>query len=426
VKYIIISLLSSIFGTIEAQLPIPKVVLVIADGIPADVMERLQPPAMQQLIKEGQYTRAFVGGKTGTYSQTPTISAPGYNDMLTGTWAYKHNVWDNDKQHPDYNYPSIFRLLKSSRPESRTAIFSTWIENRKTLLGEDLPATGKLHTDYVFDGYEKDTVRFPHDTASAYLHHIDEYVVHCADSVIRKNGPELSWIYLEYTDDVGHSKGTGSAFDSAIGMLDNQMRKIAEAIHFRETHYNEQWLLLITTDHGRDSITGMGHGDQSDRERTTWMILNKPVGNAYFFSMPPAIVDVLPSVADYLHIPIKASVARELDGVPFTGPVSVSNAQMTAAGDSLTVTWKSFIPGEKIKIYISFTNNIHEGKQDEYKLIGKIVSSAGTFSCSIPALAEKTFYKVIIEAKYNSLNIWHIEKALQAGTNCPRTSISPS
>jgi len=288
-KYIIICLLSSIFGSIEAQLPIPKVVLVIADGIPADVMERLQPPTMQQLIKEGQYTRAFVGGKTGTYSQTPTISAPGYNDMLTGTWAYKHNVWDNDKQHPDYNYPSIFRLLKSSSPESRTAIFSTWIENRKTLLGEDLPATGKLHTDYVFDGYEKDTVRFPHDTAGAYLHYIDEYVVHCADSVIRKNGPELSWIYLEYTDDVGHSKGTGSAFDSAIGMLDNQVRKIAGAIHFRETHYNEQWLLLITTDHGRDSITGMEHGDQTDRERTTWMILNKPVGNAYFFSMPPAM-----------------------------------------------------------------------------------------------------------------------------------------
>jgi len=36
--------------------------MVIADGIPADVMERLKPNNMQQIIKEGAYKRAYVGG----------------------------------------------------------------------------------------------------------------------------------------------------------------------------------------------------------------------------------------------------------------------------------------------------------------------------------------------------------------------------
>ncbi len=94
--------------------PARKAVIVIADGIPADVIERLKPPAMQAIIDKGAYTRAFVVGKKGTYTQTPTISAPGYNDMLTGTWAYKHNVWDNDGQKPDYSYPTIFRILKNA------------------------------------------------------------------------------------------------------------------------------------------------------------------------------------------------------------------------------------------------------------------------------------------------------------------------
>jgi hypothetical protein len=154
----------------------PKVVIVIADGIPADVIERLRPPAMQQIIKEGAYTRAHVGGTKGTYTETPTISAPGYNDMLTGTWGYKHNVWDNDNQHPNYNYPTIFRIFKTAKPTGTTAIFSTWVQNRKMLLGTGLPQTGNLSVDYVYDGYEKDTIAFPHDKASLYLHHIDEHV----------------------------------------------------------------------------------------------------------------------------------------------------------------------------------------------------------------------------------------------------------
>ncbi|SDE04337.1 Type I phosphodiesterase / nucleotide pyrophosphatase [Mucilaginibacter pineti] len=394
--------------------PKPKVVIVIADGIPADVMERLHPPAMQQIIKEGAYTRAYVGGNIGTYTQTPTISAPGYNDMLTGTWAYKHNVWDNDNQHPNYNYPTIFRLFKTARPTGTTAIFSTWIENRKTLLGAGLPETKKLTIDYVYDGFEKDSTRFPHDTASLYLHQIDEHVVHAADSVIRIKAPDLSWIYLEYTDDVGHSKGTGKEFDKAIGLLDEQMKKIAAAIHFREANYHEKWLLVITTDHGRDSLTGAEHGDQNTRERTTWMILNHPVTNGYFKISQPAIVDILPSVANYLNISLPVSVKRELDGVPFTGPVSLSNARLNATAQAFTLKWKTFAPAEKLKIYITYTNHAKEGKKDIYKLIGTPSASAEKFHYHSADLLHHPFYKIVIEGKNNTLNVWHVVKAATA------------
>ncbi|MES2061203.1 MAG: alkaline phosphatase family protein [Bacteroidota bacterium] len=388
----------------------PKVVLVIADGIPADVIERLRPPAMQQIIKEGTYTRAHVGGNKGTYTETPTISAPGYNDMLTGTWGYKHNVWDNDNQHPNYNYPTIFRLFKTARPAGTTAIFSTWVENRKMLLGTGLPQTGNLAVDYVYDGFEKDTVRFPHDKASLYLHHIDDHVVNCADSVIRTKAPDLSWIYLEYTDDVGHSKGTGKEFDKAIGLLDAQMKKISDAIHYREANYKEKWLLVITTDHGRDSLTGSGHGDQSLRERTTWFILNKPVTNAYVKSAQPGIVDILPSVANYLNIDLPVAAKRELDGVPIIGPVSVSNARLDATAGGFTLKWKAFAPTEKLKVYITYTNNVKEGKPDTYKLIGTPLAGTQKFSYTTAALLKQPFYKVVIKGKNNTVNVWHVVK----------------
>ena len=40
-----------------------KVVFVIADGIPADIMERVAKPNLDIVIRSGAYKRAFVGGQ---------------------------------------------------------------------------------------------------------------------------------------------------------------------------------------------------------------------------------------------------------------------------------------------------------------------------------------------------------------------------
>ena len=393
---------------VRAQ-PAPKVILVIADGIPADVIERLKPPAMQQIISRGAYKRSYVGGIPGTYTETPTISAPGYNQMLTGTWGYKNNVWNNENQDPNYHYPSIFRLFKTARPKGTTAIFSTWIDNRIVLLGEGLPQTGYLKLDYTFDGYEKDTMAFPHDNERKYVQKIDEYVVKCADSVIRHFAPDLSWIYLEYTDDVGHAKGTGAAFDSAVLQMDNYFRTLSNAMQYREAHFNENWLLVFTTDHGRDSIRGQGHGGQSERERTTFIMINKPVTNAYFATANPAVVDILPSVANFLNIKLQPPAREEIDGVPFIGKVSISNARIEVKGDSLSVFWDAFDTNEEVSIAIAYTNNVKDGGKDKYQELGKANSFDKQFRCKVKELAGRPFYKVLVRGRHNDINVWHTE-----------------
>ena len=70
-------------------------VFILLDGIPADVIEQVDTPALDEIAAAGGYARASVGGALGGRTETPTISAPGYMSLLTATWADKHNVRGN-------------------------------------------------------------------------------------------------------------------------------------------------------------------------------------------------------------------------------------------------------------------------------------------------------------------------------------------
>jgi predicted AlkP superfamily pyrophosphatase or phosphodiesterase len=382
-----------------------KAVFIIVDGIAADVIEKLDPPNLKKISNIGGFAHTIVGGEKGGYSQTPTISAVGYNSVLTGTWVNKHNVWDNDIAQPNYNYPTIFRLLKTQYPNKKIGVFSSWLDNRTKLVGDNFKATGDIAVDYKFDGLELDTVNYPHDKQRSYMHRIDEKVVDEAASFIRDKGPDLSWVYLEYTDDMGHMHGDSPEFYKAIGYADQQVGRIWDAIEQRQKNNNEDWLIVITTDHGRDSATGHNHGGQSNRERSGWIVTNAKNLNDHFKKNESAMVDIMPTIARFMDIDIPADIAREVDGIPLTGNISFTDLSAVKSNGKAQLSWKAREKSGTVKIWVSATNAFKTGGKDEYHLVGEYPLTSQKATIDLQKMPSD-FYKIVVEGKNNRMGRW--------------------
>jgi hypothetical protein len=378
-----------------------KTLFIILDGIQRELLEDNPTPNIDEISSRGAYVHAYVGGLKGGYSETPTISAVGYNSLLTGVWYNKHNVRGNDITQPNYNYWTVFRHFKAAFPHKTTAVYSTWLDNRTKLVGENLPETGFLNLDFHFDGLEIDTLGYPHDDSSNYIRQIDRMVSEYAAFDIQLKGPDLSWVYLQYTDDMGHRYGASEQMNLAIQEADRQVGLIWQAIKFREETFQESWLVIITTDHGRGE-GGFGHGGQTDAERATWIVSSKPL-NEHSQEIP-GVVDIFPSICSYMNIPIPKNHAMELDGISLLETPYAANLSGTVKEGKLELFWKSYSRRDKAKVWVTAGNQFRFGKTDHYRLIGEVDLADERASLDLGHRYQNL--KVVLELPAGYINVW--------------------
>ncbi len=402
-KIRLFALLCVLFAT-TAFAKTRKAVFIIIDGVPADMIERLNTPAIDEIAARGSFERAYTGGEVGGYSQTPTISAIGYTNLLTATWLNKHNVDGNSNLKPNYNYWTIFRIAKEQKKDYKTAIYSSWTDNRTVLLGEGKPETGNLKIDYVCDGYDLDTKRFPKKEKELHIFDIDEFVTKQAAQGIKNDAPDLSWVYLWYTDDAGHIEGNGKFFDEYTLKADQQIAQIWEAVKYREANFDEEWMVVVTTDHGRTE-NGHDHGGQSERERTTWISTNQPV-NRHFHGGQLAITDITPSICRFMGFEVPQPVLWEQDGMPFIGPVDIANMKTSPYDDDMILSWDCLNPNAEVTIYAATDNLCKTGGKDEWIKLGTVPASCRSYRIKSGQLPASKFYKFVLQTPNNHLNRW--------------------
>lgn len=138
------------------------------------------------------------------------------------------------------------------------------------------------------------------------------------------------------------------------------------------------------------------------------MVTNAKELNSHFYNNP-GIVDIMPTIANYLNVSIPKPALMEVDGVSLTGILSADSLTATYSNDSIHLTWTALEKDGNVKIWLATTNHFKEGGKDNYTLIKEVPVSNESYSFNVKNQLSD-FYKIVLEGKYNFLNRWVILK----------------
>lgn len=298
----------------------PKALLVGIDGVQLERLTALNPPNFARL----QLSRAYTGGIVGEASQQSTYSGPGWGSILTGTWAYKHQITSNSSGLASQNYPSIFKRLKEANANLKMASLASWGPINTQFFTNDVAGINLVASDLSDDEMLGKAIAF------------------------MNSGGDFTFIHLGEPDHVGHASGFGSSYDNSILVADQQLGQLLNTVETLRAASGDDWLVLVTTDHGRDS-SGYNHGSQTFSEKSTFIASNKPL-NAEFTNAPTAVANTAfnglygypaqTTIAPTLlrHMGVEPQISWQLDGIPLVGATGVRKVM---TGTSNNLTWLS-------------------------------------------------------------------------------------
>jgi len=285
-------------ATLTAAEPSKKVIFIGIDGCRWDAVEAAETPNLDQLVKDGFLA---IGTEILAPRETPgdTVSGPGWSNLLCGVWPDKHGVVDNSFKGSNYKeYPHFFARLKEVRPHAVTASFSDWGPIKDKILS----AADEVYTEDAHGaaGYAEADVR----AADA-----------CIEA-LRTKQPDAVMLYQGQVDETGHAKGfhpTVAEYRQAIERVDGSIGRVLKAICERPSFAQEDWLVIVATDHGG---VGLNHGGgrKLDEIHRTFLIVSGPSSMKGRTEAPTYQVDVVATAL--AHLGVMPKPEWKLDGHP--------------------------------------------------------------------------------------------------------------
>ena len=215
-----------------------------------------------------------------------TVSAPGWSSMLTGVWPSKHGVRDNSFVGSRFDrYPHFFRRLKEACNWAFTASIVNW---------------EPIHSNIVTQA----------DLSTAYA--TDAEVAQAASQLVSQHDPDVLFLHFDEVVQAGHSYGFGPnvpGYLDTIGLVDGRIGVVLTALRGRKSYGQEDWLILISTDHGG---SGREHGENVPEHRTIFLIVSGPATALVQIEPPPLVLDIAPTV--FTHLGLCIDTAWDWDG----------------------------------------------------------------------------------------------------------------
>ena len=265
----------------------PKVLLVGWDGVRDDTARRLAPPALTELAEGGRWWSTTLPDVT----VAPTVTAVGWSTILTGAWPDEHGVMGNEEElNRLHRYPEVLTTAYCERPTLNTYGAASALIFGTTFGPGPLLGPGVRTVDWV------DRRKHPGKFTET-----DPLIQQAAEHQLRAEDPDLAFVYLGETDQVAHEFGTGVEYEGAIARQDDRLARLVDAVRSRPGFADEDWLVMVTTDHGH--LDEGGHGGGSWQERQSFVVAGVLDREAQWAQQAENI-DIAPTILSHLQIPL--------------------------------------------------------------------------------------------------------------------------
>ncbi len=242
-----------------------KAIVIGYDGCRADALTLAQgkDSGIRKMLDNGaSLNLVYCGGVNYPEINTQdTSTAPGWCSILTGQWADKTGITGNGIT-KSMEYKTLLTSLTEEKVIDSASFVTSWNGHFSTD-----NATYNLEKAYCEENSLDVTFSLCYsDTNSANTVIKDLQEDDCSDFIFA--------IY-EGTDHAGHAFGFSTnnpIYQVGFRINDVLAYRTLNAIEERETYATEDWLIIITSDHGG---FGTGHGDESIQERITFIVTNK-------------------------------------------------------------------------------------------------------------------------------------------------------
>ncbi len=242
-----------------------KVAVIGFDGCRADIPAEMKDEnsAIGYLLENGGSNNlAYCGGVNYPEINTQdTSTAPGWCSILTGVWADEHGIKGNGIT-KSLEYKMLMTTLIEENVIDDAAFITKWkghfTDSNSTYIDEKAYCEeNNIDIDFNLRKNKTDI----HTGAMEEVAGED-----CADFV---------FIIYENTDSAGHDFGfsfNNPIYKNAFNKEDAYGYEVIKAIESRENYDTEDWLIIVTSDHGG---LGTKHGGGSIQERMIFVAMNK-------------------------------------------------------------------------------------------------------------------------------------------------------
>ena len=239
-----------------------KAIIIGYDGCRADILNEMAPEnsAITALINEGAELKlAYCGGVNYPEKNTQdTSTAPGWCSILTGEWADVHGITGNDIT-KKMDTKTLMTTLTEEKVIDSASFITKWAghfarDNATYLAEKQYCVDNNLNVSFN---------KLKNDKASHQF---------TMEEVAKEDCTDFIFVIYEPTDATGHSYGfsyNNPRYKKAFLTQDAYGLEVINQIKQRATYDSEDWLIMITSDHGG---IGTGHGNESIQERMTFAI----------------------------------------------------------------------------------------------------------------------------------------------------------